>query len=111
VDVNPYQLLFEVALGALCGVLGLYFRSQLNDLKERAVKNRADISSLETTMVKDVATLQSLADAVREHTSREQVYWQKIDNMVISNERAHADIRERLARLEPRIKTVGGLDA
>ena len=102
-----YRYLFELALAGMIGVVTLYFKSKVSEMKERADENRKRIEDLENNMSVDVTSLKGLTDAVKDHTTREESYWHKIDDLLFTNERAHADFRERMARIEA--KVVNGL--
>lgn len=102
-DVQSFRIIVEIILGLGAALVGLAFKSRLDDLKEVALINRKRIEDLETKMASDVTSLNNFTVVLKEHTEKEEVYWGKLDELLLANERAHSDLKERLARIETKV--------
>lgn len=87
-----YRYAFEGLLGVLFLVLGYFFSARLSDHRKDLDSLDERCTEVEKTMARDNTVLESLATTLRDHSTKEEVHWERISQM-----------NERLIRIESKM--------
>jgi chromosome segregation ATPase len=93
-----WRYAFEGSLSALILILGYFFSAKLASLSQRMTRLEDKCVEVEKEMARDNTVLETLNTSLRDHTTKEEVHWGRVNQM-----------NERLIRIEAKMPN-GRLD-